>query len=143
MYVAISRVVRHQHRTFTAHALRTVGIPDVTTKPFFFRAPVNILIRLPDVFAATGKAESFEAHRFESDVARKDQQIGPRNLSPVLLLDRPEQAASLVEADVVGPTVKRGKTLLAPAAAAAAVTDAVGSRRMPGHPNEQRPIVAK
>ena len=60
----------------------------------------------------------------------------------VLLLDRPEQPARLVEARVVGPAVERGEALRALPAAAAAVSDAVRARGVPAHPDEERPVVA-
>ena len=61
----------------------------------------------------------------------------------VLLLDRPQQAARLVEVDVVGPAVERGEALLAAAGASSAIIDAVGSGGVPGHADEERPIVAE
>jgi hypothetical protein len=51
-------------------------------------------------------------------VAGEDHQVGPGNLLAVLLLDRPEQAAGLVEVAVVGPAVDRRETLVAGAGAA-------------------------
>jgi hypothetical protein len=66
------------------------------------------------------------AHRLVGDVAGEDDQVGPADLVAVLLLDRPQQAARLVEVDVVRPGVERGEALVAGAAAAAAVGDAVG-----------------
>ena len=124
-------------------ALGTVGVANVAAQPGLFGAPVDVLIRLPDVLATAAETEGLEAHRFQGDVAREDHQVGPGNLAAVLLLDRPEQPAGLVEADVVRPTVERGEALLAPAAAAAAVAGAVGAGAVPRHANEQRAVVAE
>src|SRR5262245_6934358 len=90
-------------------------------QPLRLGAPVNVMIRLPDVLAAATETEGLESHRFECDVAGQDHQVGPGNLAAILLLDRPEKATRLVQADVVRPTVERRKALLAPAPAAAAV----------------------
>ena len=70
-------------------------------------------------------------------------EVGPGDLAAVLLLDRPEEAARLVEADVVGPAVERREALLAAARAAAAVTDAIGAGAVPGHADEEAAVVAE
>ena len=75
--------------------------------------------------------------------AGKDQQVGPGDILAVLLLDRPEQAARLVDVDVVGPAVEGCEALLAPPGAAAAVAGAVGARGVPGHTDELRAVVAE
>ena len=49
----------------------------VVIQPARFVAPVNILIRFPNVTAPAAKAKCAKAHRFECDVAREDQQVGP------------------------------------------------------------------
>ena len=61
----------------------------------------------------------------------------------VLLLDRPQQPAGLVEVAVVGPAVQRREALHAGAGAAAAVADAVGAGAVPGHADEERAVVAE
>ena len=81
-------------------------------------------------------------HRLQGAVAGEDHQVGPRELAAVLLLDRPEQPARLVEVGVVGPAVERREALLARPGAAAAVMDAVGARAVPRHPDEERAVVA-
>ena len=91
----------------------------------------------PDVFAAAAEAEGLEAHRLEGDVAGEDHQVGPRELAAVLLLDRQQQRAGLVEVAVVGPAVERGEALGAVAGAAAAVLDAVGAGAVPRHADEE------
>ena len=111
-------------------------------KPFLFRAPEHVGHGLPDVAAAAAEAEGLEAHRFKRDVAGKDEQVGPGQLLAVLLLDRPQQAARLVEVAVVGPAVERREALVAGAAAAAAVMDAVSAGRVPGHADEEGTVVA-
>src|SRR6185312_12761928 len=67
---------------------------------------------------------------------------GPGDLRPILLLDRPQQAARLIEAGVVGPTVERGEALRAAAAPTPAIGDAIGARGMPRHADEEWPVVA-
>ena len=120
-----------------------MGVANIAAQPGGFRAPVDILIRLPGVLAPAGKTEGLEAHRFEGDIAGKDHQVGPGKLAAVLLLDRPEEATGLIEADVVRPTIERCESLLAPTTAATAVAGAVGAGAVPGHANEQRPVVAE
>jgi hypothetical protein len=88
------------------------------------------------------KPKVFRAHRLVGDVAGQDDQVGPAELVAVFLLDRPQQAARLVEVAVVRPGVERRETLVAGAAAAAAVGDAVGARGMPGHADHQAAVVA-
>ena len=115
----------------------------MSTQPLVLGAPIDVLIRLPDVLATAAETEGLESHRFQGDVAGEDHQVGPGNLPAVLLLDRPEQATRLVQADVVGPTVERREALLAPATAAAAVADAVGAGAVPRHADEQRSVVTE
>src|SRR5215217_2493833 len=83
------------------------------------------LLGLPDVLAPEAEAEGLEPHRLQGAVAGEDEQIRPRELPAVLLLDGPEQPARLVEARVVGPAVEGGEALRTAAAAAPAVGDAV------------------
>src|SRR5207302_6825526 len=105
--------------------------------------PPEDLVGLPDVGAPKAEAERVEPHRFHGNVAGEDQQIGPGDLPAVLLLDRPQQPARLVEAGVVGPTVEGGEALAAVAAAAPAVGDAVRACLMPRQADHQRPVVAE
>ena len=113
----------------------------LVSQPGVLRAPEDLL-GLPDVGPAEAEAERLEPHRFHGHVAGQDQQIGPGDLLAVLLLDRPEQPARLVEVRVVGPAVEGRKALLAVAATAAAVGDAVGAGGMPRHADEERAVVA-
>src|SRR5208283_4681482 len=112
-------------------------------QPGFLGAPIDVLIRLPDVLASASETERLEAHRFERDVPGEDHQVGPRNLPAILLLDRPEQATRLVQADVVRPTVDRREALLAPASAAAPIPSTVSAGAVPRHANEQRAVVTE
>src|SRR5205823_5118695 len=80
------------------------------SEPRLFRAPEN-LVGCPFVFSPEAEAERLEAHRFISNVAGEDDQIGPGDFPAVLLLDRPEQPPRFVEVRVVGPTVEGSKAL--------------------------------
>ena len=113
----------------------------LVAEPRVLGAPEDLL-GLPDVLAPEAEAERLEPHRLQGDVAGEDEQVGPRDLLAVLLLDRPEQPARLVEVGVVGPAVERGEALHAAAATAAAVGDAVRAGGVPRHPDEERPVVA-
>ena len=121
---------------------RVVGDVALVAEPGVLRTPEDLL-GLPDVLAAEAEAEGLEAHRLQGDVAGEHQQVGPRDLLAVLLLDRPQQPAGLVEVGVVGPAVERGEPLAAVAGAAAAVVDAVGARGVPAHPDHQAAVVAE
>src|SRR5205085_2338511 len=116
---------------------------NVAAEPGGLPAPVHVLIRLPRIRTPAGEAERFKAHRLEGDIAREDHQIGPRNLPSILLLDRPEEPARLIETDIVGPTVQRCEALLTASTAAAAITGAIGAGAVPGHADEERSVVAK
>src|SRR5690606_35268069 len=125
------------------HALRAARVAFVAAQPGLLAAPVHVQVRFPGVLAAGTEAEGAESGMLEGDVAGQDHQVGPGDLLPVLLLDRPQQAAGLVQADVVGPGVERGEALLATAAAATAVTDAVGAGAVPGHADHQALVAAE
>ena len=131
----------HLHRAERVGQL-TVAAVALVLEPHALGTPVHVVLRRPDVGATAAEAERLEAHRLERPVAREDQQVGPRDLLAVLLLDRPEQAAGLVEADVVGPTVQRGEALGTGAAATASVGDAVRARRVPRHADEEPAVMA-
>ena len=114
----------------------------LVAEPRRLRAPVDVLVGLPHVFAAARVAEGLEAHRLERDVAGEHEQVSPRELLAVALLDRPQEAARLVEVCVVGPAVERCEALLAGSRAAAPVADPVGAGAVPRHPDDERPVVA-
>ena len=113
----------------------------VGAQPLVLRTPEH-LFGLPDVCSAEREAEGLETHRLQCAVACEHQEVGPRDLAAVLLLDRPQQSAGLVEVGVVGPAVERGETLCALTAATAAVEDTVGACRVPAHADEQAAVVA-
>ena len=113
----------------------------VIAQPFGLGTPVDVLLGFPDIGAPAGEAEGLEAHGLHGDVAGQDHQVGPGQAVAVLLLDRPEQAARLVEVAVVRPGVDGRKTLVTGSAAAAAIRDPVGAGAVPGHADEQRAVV--
>ena len=117
------------------------GIALVGAQPGLLFAEEDFL-GFPDVFAPEAEAERLQPHGFVGAVAREDDEVGPRDLLAVLLLERPEQPARLVQADIVGPAVNRGEALCAFAAAAAAVGNPVGACGVPAHPDEQSTVVA-
>ena len=120
----------------------TVAGVALVAEPLGFRAPVDVFLRFPDVRTSAAEAEGLEAHRFQRHVSGENHQVGPGNPLAVFLLDRPEQAAGLVEVAVVGPAVDRREALVARVAAAASVGHAVGARGVPRHADEQAAVVA-
>ena len=112
-------------------------------QPLGLGAPVDVLFRLPVIGAAERKAGRLEAHRLQRAVAGEDDQIRPRQLLAVLLLDRPQEPARLVQARVIRPAVQGREPLHAPTTAAAAVLHAVGTGGVPGHPDEEGSVVAE
>ena len=145
MLVAVRVVVRDQHGLVGGllHPVRAVGVAQVAAQPGRLAPPIDVLIRLPDILAPAGEAEGAETHGLQRHVSGQDQQVGPGDGLAVLLLDRPQQAARLVDIDVVGPGVQRREPLLAPTAAAAAVADTIGAGAVPGHADELRPVMAE
>ena len=113
----------------------------LVAEPGGLRTPVDVLVRLPHVFAAAAEAEGLEAHRLQRDVAGEHDQVGPRQALAVLLLHRPQQPARLVEIAVVRPAVERSETLLARPGAAATVVDAVRAGAVPRHPDHEGAVV--
>ena len=130
----------HLHRAERGGEVPLAAVA-LVAEPRVLRAPED-LVGLPHVGAPEAEPERLEPHRLQRAVAREDDQVGPRDLPAVLLLDRPQQPARLVEVGVVGPAVERGEALRAAAATAPAVGDAVGAGGVPRHPDEQRPVVA-
>ena len=119
----------------------TLAAVTLVPKPFLLGTPVDILFRLPHVLAPAAETEGLKAHRLQGTVAGQDHQVRPGNPPAVFLLDRPEQPTRLVEVGVVRPAVEGRKALGAGSAAPAAVGGAVGARAVPGHADEQRPVV--
>ena len=92
---------------------------------------------LPNVFATAGESEGLEAHRFQRDVTGENHEVGPGDLPAILLLDRPEQPARLIEVHIVGPAIEGREALFARACSAATVADAIRTGAVPRHTNEQ------
>ena len=111
-------------------------------QPFGFRTPVDVFLGLVNVHATAAKAEHLAAHRFDGAVARKDHQVGPGQGVAVFLLDRPQQAARLVQVAVVGPRVQRREPLVTGRGTATAIGRTVGACAVPCHADEQRAIMA-
>ena len=130
----------HLHRRQRVLQLAIPGIA-LVVQPRGLRPPIDVLLRLPHVRPATAKAEGLEPHVLHRDVARIDHQIGPRQLGAVFLLDRPQQTPRLVKVAVVRPRVQRRKALRPRAGAAPSIGGAIGARRVPRHPHEQRTIM--
>jgi len=59
------------------------------SQPLLLSTPVYVLLRMPDVFTAAAETKGPETHRFIGHVSRQDKQVGPGELVPVFLLDRP------------------------------------------------------
>src|SRR5579864_1550804 len=121
----------------------TVAAVAFVRQPLALRPPENVFFGFPDVLTPAAKTERLKAHRLQGNVACENHQVGPGDLPPILLLDRPQQPARLVEVHVVGPAIERSETLLPSSGPAAAVTDAVRARAVPRHTNEKWPIMAK
>ena len=119
------------------------GITFIRSHPGGLKPPVDVEVGFPDIRASAGETESLEAHRFESDVAGENHQIGPGNFLAIFLFDGPQQTARAIEVDVVRPAIEGSETLLAAATATATVTDAIGSGAVPGHANKKRTVVAE
>src|SRR6185503_12275588 len=111
----------------------------LVAEPRALGPPVDLL-GIPDVLAPAGEAERLEPHRLEGDVAGQDDQVGPRDLASVLLLDRPQQPARLVDVRVVRPAAQRRKTDLARTRTATAVVNAVRPGTVPRHSDEEAAI---
>ena len=114
----------------------------VVAEPLVFTAPVDVVFRVPDVGSATAESKHGAAHGLNGDLTGEDQQVRPTDGVTVLLLDRPEQTSGLVEVAVVGPAVEGGKALSPSTATAATVAGSVGTSSVPGHADEERPVMA-
>ena len=58
-------------------------------EPHVLWAPVDVLLGRPDVGPAAAETERLEANGLQGAIAREEQQVCPRDLLSVLLLDRP------------------------------------------------------
>src|SRR6478609_4518181 len=79
-----ANVLRRRDRVWIAVRLRKLAFAAVAliAEPCPLGTPEQ-LFRLPDIGAAAGKTEGFEAHRLQRAVAGKDHQVRPRNLVAV------------------------------------------------------------
>ena len=130
----------HLHRAEWILKHAVTGVAHIS-KPLLLTAPVG-LVGLPHISTTATESEGLKAHALHRHIAGENKQIGPGQLRAVLGLDRPQQATSLVEVDVVGPAVERGEALQTLTTAATAVTDAVGARAVPRHADEEGAVVA-
>jgi len=110
-------------------------------QPLRFASPVNIFLGLPDIRPSTGEAKGFETHALQGNVARQDHQVGPRDLPSVLLLDGPQQTAGFVQVGIVWPAVQRRKAEHTCSSTAPTIADAIRSRAVPSHPDEEGTVV--
>src|SRR5882724_5493127 len=122
------------------HLHRSEGVLKITItavalvrQPLALRPPENVLFGFPDIRAPAAKTEGLEPHRLQCDITSENHEVGPGDFPPILLLDRPEQPARLVEVHIVGPTVERREALLTGSSPATAVADAVRTRAVPRH----------
>lgn len=81
-------------------------------EPLGLRAPVDALICLPGIDSATTVAQGREVEGLQGHVSGEDDQVGPRKLAAILLLDGPYETAGFVETGIVGPAAQRCETLL-------------------------------
>ena len=131
----------HLHGAERAGQLAVTAVA-LVAEPRVLRTPEDLL-RLPRCRdgrrrSRTSAAPSTRSRTLPANTIRSAHETW----LAVLLLDRPQQPAGLVQADVVGPAVERGEALRALAAAAAAVGDAVRAGGVPRHADEQRAVVA-
>ena len=143
MWEHFAVVVGHEHAVVFLDTRRALGVADVAFQPGRLATPIDILIRFPGVLATARETKRLKAHRLERHVPGQDHEVGPRNFTAILLLDRPEKPPRLVEAHIVRPAIDRGEALLSATAAAATVLNTVGAGTVPRHANEQRAVVAE
>ena len=129
----------HLYRCEAITKLTTLGIA-LIGKHLCLGTPVDPL-GLPIVRAAACKTKGFETHVFHGHITGEHHEISPGDLVAVLLLDRPQQAAGLVEVAVVRPAVKWLESLLTAIGATTTVRGAVGAGAVPGHTDKERAIV--
>ena len=82
----------NQSHLNSGQRIRKVAIASVSLviEPLSFRPPIDVLFGFPDIRTPTGKSKGFEPHRLQGDISSENHQVGPRNLSAILLFDRPE-----------------------------------------------------
>ncbi len=74
-------------------------------KPVLLIAPVDVHIRLPDVFTPGPETKSAEPGIFQRHVAGEDKQVSPGDFLAIFLFHRPQQATRFIEAYVIRPRV--------------------------------------
>ena len=125
-------------RVFKVLACLTVT---VVTKPLVFAAPIDVIFRVPNVGSTAAKPEDRTAHGFDGDLAGENQQVCPTNGVAILLFDGPQEAAGFVEVAVVWPAVEWSEALSPCSATTTTVSSAVCTCSVPGHSDEERPVV--
>ena len=62
----------------------------LVAKPLAFRAPVNVFLWFPDVFATSSETKCLESHVLKGNVTRQHHQVCPRYFRSVFLFDGPQ-----------------------------------------------------
>ena len=101
----------------------------------FLGSPIN-KVGLPIVRATASKSKGLKAHILHGYVASKNHKIGPANAGPVCLFDGPQKTPRFVEVSVIGPTIKRFKTLLPTSRSTATIGNAISTGTVPSHSNK-------
>ena len=85
----------HLHRT---QRFLKIAIARVTfvAQPLCFRSPENIVLRLPNISAASSESERFKSHGLQRTISREDHQIRPRKFVSILLFDGPQQTTRFI-----------------------------------------------
>mmetsp|Transcript_18377 Transcript_18377/g.59277 ORF Transcript_18377/g.59277 Transcript_18377/m.59277 type:complete len:735 (-) Transcript_18377:380-2584(-) len=95
------------------------------------------------VDASRAEAHDGATHHFDGRVAREDDEVAPGQAEAVLEFDGPQDAARLVELDVVDPGALGVDAISGAVAAAEAVGFAVGAGAVPGEANHEGAVVAE
>ncbi len=110
-------------------------------QPLFLRAPVGVFFWMPNIFPAKTKPKNLQTRSLVGNGTGINQQVGPAQGIAIFFLDRPQQPASFIQIDVIGPRVQGRKTLVTGATATAAIGDTVGTSCVPRHAHHQAHIV--
>ena len=135
IFAAPALVARDHAGIILVVRLGRLGIPD-------FRAPIGGVVGFPRIEATAAEAIGRQTHDLERDIARQRDQIGPGQRAAIFLLDRLQQAAGFVRIAIIPPAADRGEALHRRARAAAPIGNAIGARRVPGHADHLRTIIA-
>ena len=112
-----------------------IGRVTLISQHHFLGSPIN-KVGLPIVRATASKSKGLKAHILHGNVASKNHKIGPANTGPVRLFYGPQKTPRFVEVSVIGPTIKRFKTLLPTSRSAATIGNAISTRTVPSHSNK-------